>query len=97
VDLAIDVSQQLLAAGDPTAARAAVRAGLRACPWEERLHQLGMRSAADRGSVSEVKTLYNELRAVLFEDDAEPDPETEATYREMIELARREAQVAGRR
>ena len=96
VDLAIDVSQQLLATGDPTAARAAVRAGLRACPWEERLHQLGMRSAADRGSVSEVKTLYNELRAILIDDEAEPDPETEATYREMLELARREAQVVGR-
>jgi DNA-binding SARP family transcriptional activator len=96
VDLAITVSQELLAAGDPTAARAAVRAGLRACPWEERLYQLGMRSAADRGSIGEVKTLYNELRGILFEDDAEPDPETEATYREMIELARREAQVAGR-
>lgn len=93
VDLAIDVSQQLLLHGDPTAARAAVRSGLRACPWDERLHQLGMRAAAQRGSVSEVKALYNELRAILIEDEAEPDPDTEATYREMLELARRESRL----
>lgn len=93
VGVELPVSQQLLDQGDPAAACAPVRAGLRACPCDERLHQLGMQSAAARGPVSEVKALYNELRAILVDDEAEPDPETEVTYREMPELARREAHV----
>ncbi len=89
VDLAIEVSQTLLDAGEPAAAMESVRAGLRACPWEERLYQLGMRSAADRGAIGELKTLYNELRATLdLDDDDEPDPDTEEMYRELLGKAR---------
>jgi DNA-binding SARP family transcriptional activator/LysM repeat protein len=92
VDLALEVSEALLDAGEPTAAMESVRAGLRACPWEERLYQLGMRSAADRGAIGELKTLYAELRAILdIEDDAEPDPETEAMYHGLLDAARRVA------
>lgn len=89
VDLALEVSESLLDAGEPSAAMESVRAGLRACPWEERLYRLGMRSAADRGAIGELKTLYSELRAILdIEDDAEPDPETQASYLELLEAAR---------
>jgi DNA-binding SARP family transcriptional activator len=90
VDLAIDVSEKLLADGDPDAATRAAKAGLRACPWEERLYQSAMRAAADRGAIGEVKTLYNELRALLdIEDDDEPDPETQFLYEELLQTARR--------
>jgi DNA-binding SARP family transcriptional activator len=90
VDLAIDVSEKLLADGDPDAATRAAKAGLRACPWEERLYQSAMRAAADRGAIGEVKTLYNELRAPLdIEDDDEPDPETQFLYEELLQTARR--------
>lgn len=89
VDLALEVSQALLSTGEPGAAMEAVRAGLLACPWEERLYLLGMRSAADRGATGEVRTLYQQLRATLdLDGDAEPDPETEATYHELLRAAR---------
>jgi DNA-binding SARP family transcriptional activator len=92
VDLALEVGGKLLAEGDPVGAMLAIRAGLRACPWEERLYQLAMRSAADRGAIGEVKTLYAELRTLLdIEEDAEPDPDTEATYQELLRAARRSA------
>lgn len=95
VDLAIEVSEKLLADSEPVGAMTAARAGLLACPWEERLYRLAMRSAADRGAIGEVKTLYTELRAVLdIEADAEPDPETEATYQQLLQTARRAASVA---
>ena len=92
VDLALEVSEKLLAEGEPAGAMVAARAGLRACPWEERLYQLAMRSAADRGAIGEVKTLYSELRALLdVEEDAQPDPDTEATYQELLREARHSA------
>ena len=92
VDLALEVSEKLLAEGDPTGTMVAARAGLRACPWEERLYQLAMRSAADRGAIGEVKTLYAELRALLdVEEDSEPDPDTEVTYQEVLWAARHSA------
>lgn len=90
VDLAIDVSEKLLADGHADAATRAAKAGLRACPWEERLYQSAMRAAADRGAIGEVKTLYNELQALLdIEDDDEPDTETQALYNELLQTARR--------
>jgi len=89
------ISETLLDQGEPAAAMETVRAGIRACPWEERLFLLGMRSAADRGAIGEVKTLYNELRAILdIDDDAEPDPDTEATYRDLLDVARGASSVA---
>ena len=40
-------------------------------------------------SLGELKTLYNELRAILeLEDDDEPDPDTNALYRELLARAR---------
>ena len=97
VDLAIEVSEKLLAESEPEQAMTAARAGMKACPWDERLYQLAMRSAADRGAIGEVKTLYAELRAILdIEDDAEPDPETEAIYRELLQAARRTANSPSR-
>jgi len=96
VDLALDVSEEMLVAGDPALAMAAARAGLRASPWDERLYLLAMRSAADRGAIGEVKTLYAELRALLdFEVDAEPDPETAATYQSLLHIAREKSSNVG--
>lgn len=95
VDLAIEVSEKLLGEGEPEAAMIAARAGLRACPWEERLYQLAMRSAADRGAIGEVRTLYAELRALLdIEEDDEPDPDTQALYEELLGTARKIAMAA---
>lgn len=89
VDLALDVSEKLLADGDPEAATQAARAGLRSSPWEERLYILAMRAAADRGAIAEVKTLYAELCALLdVEEDSEPDPETAAIFQELLRSAR---------
>jgi DNA-binding SARP family transcriptional activator len=89
VDLAIDASEKLLADGNPDEADAAARAGLRASPWEERLYILAIRAAADRGAIGEIKTLYAELCALLdVEEDAEPDLETAAVYRELLRSAR---------
>lgn len=86
VDLALDVAQRALDRDDSDAATAAVDAGLRCCPYDERLYQLGMQAAGLRGASSEVKALRRQLDRVM-DEQIEPDdqiqPATLATYEEL--------------
>jgi hypothetical protein len=86
VDLAITVAERDLAAGDPTAAFAAARAGLAASRYDERLHRLGVRAAGAEGSIGKVRSLTREMRTVL-DLDIEPadqvEPETLALYEKL--------------
>jgi hypothetical protein len=86
--LAVAVGQRALKTGDFDTARTAARAGLRGCPYDERLYRLGMQAAAAQGATSEVRQLRNQL-AWILEEEIEPDdtvqPATEALYDELRE------------
>jgi DNA-binding SARP family transcriptional activator len=88
VDLSVTVGQRVLKTGDYDTARTAARAGLRGCPYDERLYRLGMQAAAAQGATSEVRQLRNQL-AWILEEEIEPDdtvqPATEALYDELRE------------
>jgi DNA-binding SARP family transcriptional activator len=92
VDLALSVAERALAAGDDRAATEAAEAGLRACPYDERLYRVGMRASAARGATGEVRAYMTSLKTVL-DIDVEPDdhirPETEELYRELVGNERR--------
>ena len=88
VDLALEVGQALLDGDDPTGSLSAARAGLRSCPWDERLYRIAMRAAAARRSVGELKNLYKELRVALDLDVEDTiDPETELLYQQLLDDA----------
>ena len=76
---------------DPVTATAAATAGLRACPYDERLYQLAMSAAAARGATGEVKALRRQLDRAM-EDDIEPDdhiqPETVEVYERSMRMNR---------
>jgi DNA-binding SARP family transcriptional activator len=92
VDLALTVAEDALADDDPATATTAALAGLRACPYDERLYQLAMSAAAARGATSEVRALRERHDRVL-EDEIEPDdhayPETVEVYEQAIRGDRR--------
>jgi DNA-binding SARP family transcriptional activator len=94
VDLALSVAEHALEHGDDRFATDAVEAGLRASPYDERLYQIGMRSAAARGATGEVRGYMRALKRLL-DVDLEPDdhiqPETERIYRELTSTDRRAA------
>jgi hypothetical protein len=101
VDLALLVGQRALKLGDYDTASAAGRAGLRGCPYDERLYRLGIQAAAARGATAEVRQLRNQL-AWILEEEIEPDdtlqPATTELYqqlRDQKDLTRRRQQRRG--
>jgi len=72
VDLALEVANDALERGDTMTASFAAAAGAKASPYEERLVQLGIRAAQDRGAYSLARSLHRQLTAVL-DDEIEPD------------------------
>jgi DNA-binding SARP family transcriptional activator len=94
VDLALDVAHQALDDGDDRAASQAVEAGLRACPFDERLYRLGMRAAAARNATGEVRAYMRNLRTVL-DEDIEPEDHIEAETQELYEKLTRAERRAG--
>jgi DNA-binding SARP family transcriptional activator len=81
VDLALQVADACTAASRHHDAYTAARAGLRACPWDERLYRSGIDAARAMGAHGSARALISELRAVL-DVDIEPEegiePETVA-------------------
>jgi DNA-binding SARP family transcriptional activator len=92
VDLALQVGEQALRDHQYDTARIAALAGLRACPWEERLYRIAMRSAAARGATAEVHQLRRQLNSVLDDELAPDDDLQPATSRLMQELRDEERQ-----
>ena len=86
VDLALEVASDALERGDTMTASFAAAAGAKASPYEERLVQLGIRAAQDRGAYSLARSLHRQLTAVL-DDEIEPDDtELPATTQLMADL-----------
>jgi hypothetical protein len=86
VDLALEVATDALERGDTMTASFAAAAGAKASPYEERLVQLGIRAAQDRGAYSLARSLHRQLTAVL-DDEIEPDDtELPGTTRLMADL-----------
>jgi nucleoid-associated protein YgaU/DNA-binding SARP family transcriptional activator len=91
VDLALDVATRALDRGDSITAGDAAAAGLKASPYEERLYQLAMKAASQRGAHSTARALHRQLRYVLDEeidpDDSE-QPSTRALVLDLLEEQR---------
>ncbi|MHB8450158.1 MAG: hypothetical protein ACYDAQ_06885, partial [Mycobacteriales bacterium] len=89
VDLATDVGTELLAAGEPLAAAAAALAALRACPYDDRLHQIEAQAAALKGAVGELRHLQAKHAASLDLDLGvdSPDELTRANQRMYANLS----------
>jgi DNA-binding SARP family transcriptional activator len=84
VDLALQVGESALRRQDFAGARNAVHAGLRGCPYEERLYQIGMESAAARGATAELRELRRRLDLVLAEEvDDDVQPATRELYQRL--------------
>lgn len=83
-DLALDVGQRALKRGDYEAARTAALAGLRGVPYEERLYQIAMHSAAARGATAELRQLRQQL-ALVLQDELEPDDELQPATAQLLE------------
>lgn len=74
VDVADELGEIRLAAGDPRGAERAARSGLAAAPGEERLYRILMRAAAALDSKPMVQRLYDELLDVLADPDLGIEP-----------------------
>jgi hypothetical protein len=84
VDLALHVENRALRNQAYDAARDACYAGLRGCPYEERLYRIGMESAAARGATAELRELRRRLDLVLAEEvDDEIQPATRELYQRL--------------
>ncbi len=94
VDLALAVGAQALKHNDPLAARDAANAGLAACPYDERLYRIGLRSAHSRGARGEARALMRQLRQVL-DEDLDPDDEIEAETLSLYDEISRDRRRAG--
>lgn len=75
IDVADELGEILLAAGDLRGAERAARAGLTAAPGEERLYRFLMRAAAASGSRPMIDRIWRELRDVLADPDHGIEPE----------------------
>jgi hypothetical protein len=100
VDLAVQVGERALRRQDPDAARTAALAGLRGCPWDERLYRIAMQSAAARGATHEIHQLRRQLQLVL-DDELDPDddiqPATEQLYGTLRDQEDRQRRLLERR
>lgn len=85
VDVADELGEIRLTAGDHRGAERAARAGLTAAPGEERLYRILMRAAATAGSNAMVERVYRELNDVLADPDDGIEPEATITT-ETIQL-----------
>jgi len=94
VDLALAVGAQALKQEDPLAARDAAAAGLAACPYDERLYRIGLRSARSRGARGEARALMRQLRQVL-DEDLDPGDEIEAETLSLYDEISRDRRRAG--
>jgi DNA-binding SARP family transcriptional activator len=86
VDLALEVATDALERGDTMTASVAAAAGVKASPYEERLVQLGIRAAQDRGAHSLARSLHRQLSVVLDEEIEPDDTELRATTQLMADL-----------
>lgn len=86
-ECALRCGEQLLAMGDPDGAAWAAHQGLRACPWDERLHRLLMVTADATGNRAGVEATLRHL-ALVLEIDGDPlpcvHPETAALYEQLV-------------
>ncbi|MCU1491770.1 MAG: large rane protein [Acidimicrobiaceae bacterium] len=80
------LGETLLEAGDAEGAQWAANRGLKACPWDERLHRLLMRTADATGNRAGVEATLRQL-ALILEVDGDPlravHPETADLYRRL--------------
>lgn len=84
VDLALDVRQRSLRTQQYDLAREACYAGLRGCPYDERLYRIGMQAAAALGATAEVRELRRRLELILEEEvDDDIQPATDELYRRL--------------
>jgi hypothetical protein len=100
VDLAVQVGERALRQQDPDTARTAALAGLRGCPWDERLYRIAMQAAAARGATHEIHQLRRQLQLVL-DDELDPDddiqPATEQLYGTLRDQEDRQRRLLDRR
>jgi hypothetical protein len=100
VDLAVQVGERALRQQDPDTARTAALAGLRGCPWDERLYRIAMQAAAARGATHEIHQLRRQLQIVL-DDELDPDddiqPATEQLYGALRDQQDRQRRLLERR
>jgi hypothetical protein len=100
VDLAVQVGERALRQQDPDTARTAALAGLRGCPWDERLYRIAMQAAAARGATHEIHQLRRQLQLVL-DDELDPDddiqPATEQLYGSLRDQEDRQRRLLERR
>jgi DNA-binding SARP family transcriptional activator len=89
VDLALLVGQRALKTGHYDTARDAAHAGLRACPFDERLYRLGIESAAARDATAEIRQLTNQLNWVM-DTEIEPDDTIQSATNELLQRLRTE-------
>ena len=76
-DLAVAVAVEELEAGRPAAAYTAARAGLRGCPYDERLYRLAILATHRQADTAKVRALITEMKAVL-DIEIQPDDDLEA-------------------
>lgn len=83
VEAALRLGGHLLEGGDADGAAWASQKGLKASPWDERLHRLLMRAADAAGNRAGVEAILRHL-ALVLEIDGDPlrgvHPETAALY-----------------
>lgn len=100
VDLAVQVGERALRQQDPDTARTAALAGLRGCPWDERLYRIAMQAAAARGATHEIHQLRRQLQLVL-DDELDPDddiqPATQQLYGTLRDTEDRQRRLLERR
>jgi hypothetical protein len=100
VDLAVQVGERALRQQDPDSARTAALAGLRGCPWDERLYRIAMQAAAARGATHEIHQLRRQLQLVL-DDELDPDddiqPATQQLYGTLRDSEDRQRRLLERR
>jgi hypothetical protein len=100
VDLALQVGERALRQRDPDTARTAALAGLRGCPWDERLYRIAMQAAAARGATHEIHQLRRQLQLVLDDEldgDDDIQPATEQLYSTLRQAEDRQRSLAERR
>lgn len=94
VDLALHVGTEALRHEQYDVARDACYAGLRGCPYDERLYRIGMESAAARGATSEVRELRRRLELIL---EGEVDDDIQPATRELYQRLNDEDELRTRR
>jgi predicted ATPase/DNA-binding SARP family transcriptional activator len=96
LDLRIQAADRISAAGDPAAAIAGLARAAAGAPRHEPVRRALMRTLADAGRRQDALAQFEELRdALRAHNEADPDPETRALYRQLLHDA--EPPAAGAR